>query len=53
MMWARQTDAWDRQKRSVYWFLVGKPEGKRPLTRPRIRWKDNIKLIFKTGRYVD
>ena len=27
----------------VYRVLVGKPEGKRPLGRPRRRWKDNIK----------
>jgi len=25
-------------------FLVGKPEGKRPLGRPRHRWEDNIKM---------
>ena len=30
--------------RGVYRFLVGKPEGKRPLGRPRLRWEDNIKL---------
>jgi hypothetical protein len=29
--------------RGVYRFLVGKPEGKRPLGRPRRRWEDNIK----------
>jgi hypothetical protein len=29
--------------RSVYRVLVGKPEGKRPLGRPRRRWEDNIK----------
>jgi len=28
----------------VYKFLVGKPEGKRPLGRPRRRWEDNIKM---------
>jgi hypothetical protein len=28
----------------VYRVLVGKPEGKRPLRRPRRRWKDNIKM---------
>jgi hypothetical protein len=28
----------------VYRFLVGKPEGKRPLGRPRCRWEDNIKV---------
>ena len=32
------------QGRGVYRVLVGKPEGKRPLGRPRRRWKDNIKL---------
>jgi len=26
------------------YFLVGKPEGKRPLGRPRCRWEDNIKM---------
>ena len=31
-------------ERSVYRVLVGKPEGKRPLGRPRLRWEDNIKL---------
>jgi hypothetical protein len=31
----------------VYWVLVGKPEGKRPLGRPRRRWKDNIRWIFR------
>jgi hypothetical protein len=28
----------------VYRVLVGKPEGKRPLERPRRRWEDNIKM---------
>ena len=32
------------QRRGVYRVLVGKPEGKRPLGRPRRRWKDNIKM---------
>jgi hypothetical protein len=30
----------------VYRLLVGKPEGKRPLGRPRRRWIDNIKMDF-------
>jgi hypothetical protein len=30
--------------RGVYTVLVGKPEGKRPLGRPRCRWEDNIKV---------
>jgi hypothetical protein len=32
------------EKRNVYRILVGKPEGKRPLGRPRRRWVDNIKM---------
>jgi hypothetical protein len=31
------------EKRNVYRLLVGMPEGKRPLGRPRRRWMDNIK----------
>jgi len=30
--------------RGVYWVLMGKPEGKRPMERPRRRWEDNIKM---------
>jgi hypothetical protein len=30
--------------RDLYRVVVGKPEGKRPLGRPRPRWKDNIKM---------
>jgi hypothetical protein len=32
------------EDRGVYRVLVGKPEGKRPLGRPRRRWEDNIKM---------
>ena len=32
------------ERRGVYRVLVGKPEGKRPLGRPRCRWEDNIKM---------
>ena len=31
----------------VYRFLVGKPEGKRPLGRTRLRWDDNMKMDLK------
>jgi hypothetical protein len=31
------------EKRSVYRLLVGKPDGRRPLGRPRRRWEDTIK----------
>ena len=32
------------ERRGVFWVLVGKPEGKRPLGRPKHRWGDNIKV---------
>jgi len=32
------------EERGVYWVLVGKPEGKRPLGRPRCRFVDNIRM---------
>jgi hypothetical protein len=32
------------ENRNVYRLLVGKPEGKRPLGRPRCRWINNIKM---------
>jgi len=32
------------ERRGVYRVLVGKPEGKKPLRRPRCRWEDNIKM---------
>ena len=33
-----------REERGVHRVLVGKPEGKRPLGRPRHRWVDNIRM---------
>jgi hypothetical protein len=38
------------EKRGVYRVLVGKPEGKRPLGRPRYRWEDNIKMNLQEVR---
>jgi len=32
------------ERRGVYRVLVGKPEGRRPLGRPRQRWEDNIRM---------
>jgi hypothetical protein len=32
------------EKRAAYGLLLGKPEGKRPLGRPRHRWIDNMKM---------
>ena len=34
-------------ERGVYRVLVGKPEGRRPLGRPRCRWADNIRMDLK------
>ena len=36
--------------RCVHKVLVGKPEGKKPLGRPRRRWEDNIKMDLELGR---
>jgi hypothetical protein len=35
------------EERGVYRVLVGKPERKRPLGRPRRRWEDNIKMVLQ------
>jgi len=41
--------------RDVHRVLVGKPEGKRPLGRPRHRWEDNLKMELQEvgGGYGD
>jgi transposase len=35
------------ENRNAYGILVGRPEGKRPLGRPRRRWVDNIKMDLR------
>jgi hypothetical protein len=35
------------EEKKVYKVLVGKPEGKRPLGRPRHRWKDGIRMDLR------
>jgi hypothetical protein len=41
------------ERRGVHRVLVGKPEGKRPLRRPRRRWEDNIKMdLQEVGGFV-
>jgi hypothetical protein len=35
------------EKRNAYRLLVGKPEGRRPLRRPKRRWVDNIKMDLR------
>jgi len=49
MSWAEHVPR-TRERRDVYRVLVGKPEGKRPLGRPRGRWEDNIKMDLQEAR---
>jgi hypothetical protein len=39
------------EKRNAYRILVGKPDGRRPLGRPRRRWVDNIKIYLGEIRW--
>jgi hypothetical protein len=41
------------EKRNSYRLLVGKPEGKRPLGRPRRRWVDNIRMNLEEVGWGD
>ncbi|KAJ4448462.1 hypothetical protein ANN_10478 [Periplaneta americana] len=41
------------ESRNAYRVLVGRPEGKRPLGRPRRRWEDNIKMHLREVGYDD
>jgi hypothetical protein len=38
---------WHARERKVYKILAGKPEGKRPLGRPRCRWEDGIRMDLR------
>jgi hypothetical protein len=49
MGWAKHV-ARTRDRRGVYRVLVGKPEGKKPLGRPRRRWENNIKMDLQEAR---
>jgi len=46
MRWAGHVERMG-EKRGVHRVLVGKPDGKSPLGRPRRRWKDNIKMVLQ------
>jgi hypothetical protein len=46
MKWLRHV-ARVGEERKVYKVLVGKPEGKRPLGRPRHRWEDGIRMDLR------
>jgi hypothetical protein len=41
------------EKRNAYRFLVGKPEEKRPVGRPRRRWVDNIRMDLGEEEWGD
>jgi hypothetical protein len=44
MGWACSTNG---EKINAYKILLEKPEGKRPLGRPRCRWEDNIRMVLR------
>jgi hypothetical protein len=46
MRWARHV-TYMGEERKVYKVLVGEPEGKRPLGRPRRRWEDGIRMDLR------
>jgi len=48
MSWAVHVALWETGKVHTG-FLVERPEGKRPLGRPGIRWEDNIKMDLQDG----
>jgi hypothetical protein len=50
MRWAGHI-AQMREKRNAHRILVGKPEGKRPLGRPRCKWEDNIRMDLREIRW--
>lgn len=43
MGWSRD-EAYMEERRNVYMVLVRNPEGKKPLGKPRSRWKGNVKI---------
>jgi PAS domain-containing protein len=46
MRWVEHVERM-REKNNAYGLLAGKPEGKRPLERPRRRWVDNVKMDLR------
>jgi hypothetical protein len=50
MRWAGHVARME-QNRNAYRLLVGKPEGRRPLGRPRRRWLDNIRMDLVDVRW--
>jgi hypothetical protein len=53
ILWINDLSEGMGEKRNVYMLLVGKPEGKRRLGRPRRKWIDNLKMgILEIGLSV-
>jgi hypothetical protein len=52
MRWAGQAERIE-EARNAYKILVGKPERKRPLGRPRRSWVDNIKMDLRYMDWID
>ena len=50
MRWAGHVARME-EERGMHKVLVGKPEGKRPLGRPRHKWEDNIKTDLRIGMW--
>jgi hypothetical protein len=46
MRWAGHV-AYMGERRNACMVLVGKPEGKRPLGRPKHRWEDNTRMVLR------
>jgi hypothetical protein len=46
MRWAGNVECMG-EERIVYKVLVGKPEGRRPLGRPRLRWEDGVRMDLR------
>jgi hypothetical protein len=47
MRWAGHLYRMGKKKRNAYGILVGKPDSKRSLGRPKRRWEDNIKMDLR------
>jgi hypothetical protein len=47
MIWTGHVECIGEEKKNANNILMGKPEGKRPLGRPRRRWEDNIKIDLR------
>jgi hypothetical protein len=45
--WTRHVARMGEEKKNAYRILMGKPEEKRPLGRPRRKWVDNIKMVIR------